>query len=872
MANTTPMMLQYKKIKNEHRNSILFFRLGDFYEMFEQDAFEVSKLLDITLTRRNGVPMCGIPYHAAANYITRLLKAGRKIAICEQTHLSADGKGIARREVTEVITPGTAVEEGFLDKNTNNYLAAIGRLNEFISFAYIDLSTGEFLATRIKYMDRASGLRKEFFRLSPREILIQETLLKDDKDICALIQEREGLVINRYPDWNFDLDLNRRLLEKQLKVANLKGFGLEGEAPEILSAGIILDYINDTSRGLLSHIRNLTIYSDNTFVGLDETSQRNLELVENMQDRSRRHTLLEVLDQSRTSMGSRRLKRVILNPLKNKEQIEKRLDIVDFFYHHQILLSQVRERLKNFFDLERLISRVAMERAHAKDLLAIKSSLAVILSLEEMLKSYPDLEQEAARLRKHKKEIEELQDLLEESILEEPSLLLSEGNLIKRGYNTDLDRLQILRKNARSILEKYLNRERQESGISSLKLKYNRILGYFLEVTKANLNLVPDHFVRRQTLVNGERFTTDILNEKEIEINNASEKIVELERELFLKIRSKAGKATGIILDLCEVIADLDVLQSFAFAATLHGYIRPKINSRGLLKIEEGRHPVVEANLPPGSFIPNNLSLSSSGNFFVLLTGPNMAGKSTFLRQTALIVLMAQIGCFIPAAEANISLTDNIFCRVGATDNLARGESTFLVEMNETANILRSATDKSLIIMDEIGRGTGTNDGLSIAWAVSEYLLNYVRAKTLFATHFHELTDLKHKHLVNLSMEVLEKEGEIVFLKRVRPGPSDNSYGIHVAKLAGVPEIVIIEAAKMLSQLTTPEKAHQSLKSRQQSDGRDNLKEDHGEQPLLFSTAQVIQEEILNIKLESTTPLEALNRLAYWQNEIKKQV
>ncbi|GAI74796.1 unnamed protein product [marine sediment metagenome] len=414
--------------------------------------------------------------------------------------------------------------------------------------------------------------------------------------------------------------------------------------------------------------------------------------------------------------------------------------------------------------------------------------------------------------------------------------------------------------------------ERQESGISSLKLKYNRILGYFLEVTKANLNLVPDHFVRRQTLVNGERFTTDILNEKEIEINNASEKIVELERELFLKIRSKAGEATGIILDLCEVIADLDVLQSFAFAATLHGYIRPKINSRGLLKIEEGRHPVVEANLPPGSFIPNNLSLSSSGNFFVLLTGPNMAGKSTFLRQTALIVLMAQIGCFIPAAEANISLTDNIFCRVGATDNLARGESTFLVEMNETANILRSATDKSLIIMDEIGRGTGTNDGLSIAWAVSEYLLNYVRAKTLFATHFHELTDLKYKHLVNLSMEVLEKEGEIVFLKRVRPGPSDNSYGIHVAKLAGVPEIVIIEAAKMLSQLTTPEKAHQSLKSRQQSDGRDNLKEDHGEQPLLFSTAQVIQEEILNIKLESTTPLEALNRLAYWQNEIKKQV
>jgi len=870
------MMLQYKRIKNEHRNSILLFRLGDFYEMFEQDAFEVSKLLDITLTRRNGVPMCGIPYHAAPNYITRLLKAGRKIAICEQTQLPADGKGIAKREVTEVITPGTAVEEGFLDRNSNNYLAAIGRLNEFISFAYIDLSTGEFLATRIKYTDRSSGLRKEFFRLSPREILIQETLLKDDKAVCALIQEREGLVINRYPDWNFDLDLNRRLLEKQLKVVNLKGFGLEGEAPEILSAGVILDYINDTSRGLLSHIRNLTIYSENTFVGLDETSQRNLELVQNMQDRSLRHTLLEVLDQSRTSMGSRRLKKVILQPLKNKEQIEKRLDIVDSFYHHQIMLSQVRDNFKNFFDLERLISRVAMEKAHAKDLLAIKSSLAVILSLEELLKSYPDLEQETARLTKYKKEVEELKGLLEESILEEPSLLLSEGNLIKTGYNTDLDRLQILRKNVRSILEDYLNREREECGISSLKLKYNRILGYFFEVTKANLNLVPDHFIRRQTLVNGERFTTEKLTEKEIEINNASEKIVELERELFLKIRSRVGEATGIILDLCEDIADLDVLQSFAFAATLHGYIRPKINSRGLLKIEEGRHPVVEANLPPGSFIPNNLNLSSSGNFFVLLTGPNMAGKSTFLRQTALIVLMAQIGCFVPAAEANISITDNIFCRVGATDNLARGESTFLVEMNETANILRSATDKSLIIMDEIGRGTGTNDGLSIAWAVSEYLLNYVRAKTLFATHFHELTDLNHKHLVNLSMEVLEKEGEIVFLKKVRPGPSDNSYGIHVAKLAGVPERVITEAAKMLSQLSTQlstrEKAPQSLKNRQQSAGRNNLNEAPSEQPLLFSAVQVIQEEILNIKLESTTPLEALNRLAHWQNEIKKQV
>ena len=851
------MMQQYRAIKNRHRDAILFFRLGDFYEMFEQDAVEASSLLDLTLTQRNGTPMCGIPYHAAEGYIARLLKAGKKIAVCEQTHIPPKGKSIATREVSEVITPGTVVDENLLERTANNYLLCIGWRQEVISLAYIDLSTGDFSATHFPFDVRMEKLKKEFMRLSPREVLIQESLLEEDIFVGNLLSEREGLLVNRYPDWSFDLDSNRERLTRQLRVSNLRGFGLEDDAAEIITSGVILDYLSVTSRAMLAHIRNLSVYKDTQYMGLDESTQKNLELLQNLNERTKRYTLLEVLDKTKTSMGARKLKRWILRPLKDPQGIAQRLERVDSLYRNQILLSGVREILGKMFDLERLTSRLAMEKAHAKDLLAIKATLSKILKLTEMLAGEPALEPQLAPAVEGRNQIQEMVDLLEASICEEPSLLLTEGNLIKPEYDTQLAEYHHLKNHARQVLQEYLKSEREGSGINSLKLKYNRIIGYFLEVTKANLHLVPEHFIRRQTLVNNERYTTEALADRESEINTASEKIVERERELFLQIRSKIRLQIGLFLDLCRVFSELDVIQSFAFSATVHGYTKPVLHLNRSLKIDEGRHPVVEANLPGGVFVPNSLNLTEAGRSFVLLTGPNMAGKSTFLRQVALIVLMAQIGSFVPAAEAHIGIVDSIFCRVGATDNLARGESTFLVEMNETANILRSATENSLIIMDEVGRGTGTNDGLSIAWAVSQFILDRVKAKTLFATHYHQLTRLKHKNLANLSMAVLEKAGDIVFLKRVQKGPMDNSYGIHVAQLAGMPEEVIESARGILTQL---------------SEKKIRIPEAAPEiQPLLFSLRDVVREEILNLKVDETTPLEALQRIARWQEELKKE-
>ncbi len=856
------MMQQYRRIKNEYADAILFFRLGDFYEMFENDAVEVSGLLDLILTRRNNVPMCGIPYHAAEGYIARLIKAGKKVAICEQTHVPQSGfirppgsGGIARREVTEVITPGTVIDENLLEKTANNYLVCLGRFKGFISLSYIDLSTSDFSSTHFPVENSIERLKKELLHLAPREILIQESLLEEDDALKDLLYEREGCIFNRYPDWTFDPETNRLRLQKQFNMANLKGLGLQEDAPEIITAGVILEYITDTAGRILPHLHNLRIYSEQTYVGLDESTQRNLELISNLHDRTKRYSLLEVMDQTRTAMGSRKLKRWILGPLKSVEEIDQRLTRVDFFYRNQILLSKIREQLGRLFDLERLSSRVAMKKAHAKDLLAIRTSFTGILLLTNLLTPYPELEPMIRVVTENLDCIQGLEKLLVDSIMEEPSLLFNEGNLIKPGYNQELDRLRELKRNVRHVLEEYLKNEREKTGIASLKLKYNRILGYFLEATRPNLHLVPPYFIRRQTIVNGERYTTEVLADKEGEINSASEKIIQLEKELFLEIRTKIGDAIRIIQELCRVFSEMDVLQSFAFTATIHGYVRPVIKSTGVLKIEDGRHPVVEANLPAGSFIPNSIHLSKSSGSLVLLTGPNMAGKSTFMRQVALIVLMAQVGSFVPASEARIGIVDSIFCRVGATDNLARGESTFLVEMNETANILRSATPDSLIIMDEVGRGTGTNDGLAIAWAILEFLLDRVKAKTLFATHYHQLTTVKHKKLLNLSMAVMETVEGIIFLKKVRDGPTDNSYGIHAAQLAGIPDEVIQKSKALLEKL--------------------NIKDDHAgplkdidsnRQPLLFSPLEVLRDELLGLDLTRTTPLEALNRLARWQD------
>ncbi len=861
MSNDTPMMIQYRRIKQQNKDTVLFFRMGDFYEMFEHDAKEISGMLNITLTKRNSIPMCGIPYHAAQTYISKLLKFGKKIAICEQTHLPKSGKGIATREVVEIITPGTLTNEDFLDKNSNNFLASIGKADNRISLSYLDLSTSEFYTTSFDYIDSNEKIKKELFRISPKEIIIQESLLEEDENISRLLHEKENIVLNRYPDWNFDLDTCRTELLRQFGVNNLKCFGLKDNSPEIITAGAILEYIRTASKSMLPHIRDLIKYSENTFLSLDESTQKNLELIQNIQNNTNRYTLLEVLDYCKTSMGTRRLKQWILKPLVDKSEIDKRLLCVNFFYHNQLLLSNLRESLSKILDLERLSSRVAMDKAHAKDLLSIKISLSNIFSIFELLNDYEELKKYTEVIKKNLRDIKFIINLIESSIKDDPSINLNEGNIIKKGYNTELDSLQSIRENAKEHLENLLEEEKKKTEISSLKLKYNRIIGYFFEVTKTNISLVPDYFIRKQSLVGGERFTTDKLSEFETKINNSSEKIIESEKKLFIEIRNTTKEYIPLLLEIAKFVSNIDVLESFAFAATIHGYNRPEVNNDNVVRIIEGRHPVVESNLPYGSFIPNNCNLDKD-DFFILLTGPNMSGKSTYLRQIALICLMAQIGSFVPAQEAKIGIVDKIFCRVGASDNLARGESTFLVEMNETAHILRTATDKSLIIMDEVGRGTSTNDGLSIAWAVSEYLLKFIKAKTLFATHYHELTQLKNKNLNNYTMDIIESDDDIIFLKKVKKGSSDNSYGIHVAKLAGLPEAVIDNAKKILENIVS--KNITQLKPLKQIKSTPNKS-----QISLFSNDEIILKEIKSLDIINTTPIKALNLISRWQKEVK---
>jgi DNA mismatch repair protein MutS len=870
MADSTPLMTQYRRAKEKAGDAILFFRLGDFYEMFEKDARDASSLLDLTLTQRNGVPMCGVPYHAASGYIARLLTAGKKVAICEQTS-APQGKGLMSRDLIEVITPGTTLEESHLSRNLNNYLLALGRVGDRISLAYADLSTGEFAATSFDFADRQSRLARELHRLDPKEVLTQESLYAGDEVVRSLLSEREGCLVNRFPDWSFDPASCRARLQKQLRVANLKGFGLDEDSPEIISAGVILDYLSEASRRSLDHITALAVYTQSSYVGLDEAAQRNLEILSNLQDGSRRFTLLEVLDQTRTSLGARLLRRRLLTPLKDRARIEGRLSAVEFFYRDQVLLSRTRDALGKVLDLERLASRVALDKANAKDLSAVSAAIHAVFAVERLMEGRQGIESLLGPLRDAAPAVRDIAGLLQKAIAEEPSVLLTEGGLIRRGYDSELDRLHALKENARGVLEAYLSEERTATGISGLKLRYNRIIGYFFEVTKAGLPLVPQRFIRRQSIAGGERYTTDRLADLETEINTASEKIIDMERALFLEVRARVKAIVPQLLVLCGAISELDVHQSMAFAATVRGYTRPRLTDDSRLVIKEGRHPVVEAHLPGGGFVPNSVTLGSPGSpqrVFVILTGPNMAGKSTFLRQTALIVLMAQIGSFVPAADAEIGLVDHIFCRVGATDNLARGESTFLVEMNETARILRAASGRSLLIMDEIGRGTSTRDGLAIAGAVCRYILERIGARTLFATHFHELTSLSHPGILDLSMDVRENGAEVVFLKRVREGPSDNSYGIHVARLAGLPPEALAMAEELLSKagggdaVSTDQSATGGMPRRTEPPRGPEA------QQMLFSAKDLVLEEIRGFPVDSTPPLTALQRIAKWKEEL----
>lgn len=855
----TPVMQQYVQIKSEHKNEILFFRLGDFYEMFFDDAKEVSRLLNLTLTHRGTAPMCGIPYHAAKIYIARLLRAGKKIVICEQVG-DPKAKGLTERKVVEVITPGTAVESEYLEGNSNNYLASLCVSHGGVGFSFIDVTTASFSATSWHSCDMKEMFPKELGRCSPREILLPQSL-KNNQVIQDALSQYPLLSISYYPDWDFNSEVSYKRLTQQFKTASLLSFGLDENSPEVAPAGFLLDYLSKTTNSVAPHVNGIKVYKDTNYLIIDDSSRKNLEVVQNLRDGSVQFSLLECVSFAQTAMGSRMIRNWLLYPLTDVNKINERQEHVSLFVENRNLMESVRQKLNPVLDVERLAGRIAMDRAHAKDLQAIKTSLTAWLDARNQLNDFDfaSIDEEPAV---------QIIDLIQNAIDDDPSTSLTDGRIIKDGWSEELDHWRNVHDNFDKILSEYELEEREKTGISTLKIKYTNAFGYFIEISKGKLSSVPSNFIMRRALVNGDRYTTERLQELEHELNEAGTRILELERDLFIEIRTKLHDYVPYLMQTASEIAYTDASLSFANAAIIHNWVRPLVSDSGVFNVVKGRHPVVEMHLPSGEFVPNDLQITSRDEnlkTFGLITGPNMAGKSTFLRQNALIALLAQTGSYVPAESCEIGIVDRIFCRVGASDNLARGESTFLVEMTETANILRSATEKSLVIMDEVGRGTSTEDGLSIAWAVSEYLLNNIKCRTLFATHYHELTRIEHKKLVLLCMEVLEQGESVVFLRKVKVGASENSYGIHVAKLAGVPEKVINRATEILSHIQNVAENKPVL------DSVPEYREEERPVPVapgLFSDEEMVLDEILSSDPDNMTPLSALQTISRWKKAL----
>lgn len=857
----TPVLEQYLKIKGEHKNEILFFRVGDFYEMFFDDAVEVSRLLNLTLTHKGAAPMCGIPYHAAKIYIARLLRAGRKVVICEQVG-DPKAKGLTERKVVEIITPGTALESEYLEGNSNNFLAALSVTHGCAGFAFIDVTTSAFSATSWRSSEMAEQFPKELGRCSPREILLPQSL-RQNKVIQDSLAQYPAMSISYYPDWDFNAELSYKKLVDQFKTASLLSFGLEKTSAEVAPAGFLLDYLAKTTNTVVPHVKSIKVYKDTNYLIIDDSSRRNLEVVANLRDGSVQFSLLECLNFTRTAMGSRMIRQWLLYPLTDVQKINARQSHVQLFYENRNLMDSVREKINPILDIERLAGRIAMDRAHAKDLQALKASLVAWLKARNELSDFDFASIDDAPAV-------EIIDLIQNAICEDPATSLTEGRIIKAGWSDELDYWRNVRDNFGQILSDYEAEERERTGISTLKIKCTNAFGYFIEISKGKLSSVPADFIMRRALVNGDRYTTSRLQELEHELNEAGTKILELERDLFIEIRSKLHDYVSYLMQTASEIAYTDAASSFAKAAVLNNWVRPEVVNSGVFNVKKGRHPVVEKHLPSGEFVPNDLNISadsSDGKTFCLITGPNMAGKSTFLRQNALISLLAQTGSFVPAEYAEIGVVDRIFCRVGASDNLARGESTFLVEMTETANILRSATEKSLVIMDEVGRGTSTEDGLSIAWAVSEFLLNNIKCRTLFATHYHELTRIEHKKLELLCMEVAEQGESVTFLRKVKVGASENSYGIHVAKLAGVPEAVIKRANEILCHIQNVAENKPVLDEIPEYHENESIRQEPVA-PGLFSDEEIVLDEILSADPDNMTPLAALQMISRWKKAL----
>lgn len=863
--NLTPMMIQYRGIKEQYKNEVVFFRLGDFYEMFDDDAEEISKLLNLTLTHRASQKMCGIPYHAAKIYIARLLRLGKKIVICEQVgEIPKAGKGIAERKVVEIITPGTACEDEYLEGCRENYLAALSITKGRVGFAFIDVSTSTFKATSWSASKLSQYFSKELHRAGPRELLLPISL-KNNQNIQDAVNSIGNLSVSYYPDWDFSIDFSYKKLTSQFNTASLKAFGLENDSAEIAPAGFLLDYLEKTTNAKLSHISSIQVYEDNDFLVMDDSSIRNLEITQNMRDGTSSYTLFDCVNFTKTPMGGRLLRNWLLFPLINAKMIDERQIRIQKIVENRSLLEKLKTDLSSILDIERLASRIAMEKAHPKELQALRLSLEMWTKVKSYLIDfdYSFVSSEDAQ---------NICNLIGNSILENPSTSLTDGGIIKEGWSEELDHWRNIHNNFNAILSEYENEEREKTGISTLKIKYNNNAGYFIEVSKGKLSSVPSHFIMRRVLVNGDRYTTERLQKLEQDLNEASTKILELERDLYLEIRNSLKKYISYLHQISQEVANTDAICSYAQAAIQHKWVCPEITDDGIFEIKNGRHPVVEKHLPTGEFVPNDSFLSSDDDeipSFALITGPNMAGKSTYLRQNALIALLAQTGSFVPADSAKLGIVDRIFCRVGASDNLAKGESTFLVEMTETANILHAATNRSLVIMDEVGRGTSTEDGLAIAKAVSEYLLETVKCKTFFATHYHELSRLKHTSLKFLCMDVLEQNGRVVFLRKIKEGVTENSYGIHVAKLAGIPPEVIDRANKILCDIQAANGDKNVFEEKKIIQKEKENIETHS--PGLFSDEEIIISEILSVDLNNITPMNALQTISRWKKTLLGQ-
>lgn len=882
MAELTPMMKQYMETKSQYQDCILFYRLGDFYEMFFDDALTASRELEITLTGKNcgqeeRAPMCGVPYHAVESYLNKLVSKGYKVAICEQVEDPRTAKGIVKREVVRIVTPGTNLDTQALDESRNNYIMCIVYIADRYGISIADITTGDYFVTEI---EDSAKLMDEIYRFSPSEIICNEAFYMSGMDLDGM-RDRLGITIYSLDAWYFDDAVCRQKLLAHFKVSSFAGLGLADYDCGVISAGALLQYLLETQKNDLSNLTHIIPYTSGKYMMLDNSTRRNLELCETLREKQKRGSLLWVLDKTKTAMGARTLRKYVEQPLIDKTEIEKRLDAVQELKDQAILREEIREYLSPVYDLERLIMKITYGSANPRDLTAFRTSLEMLPPIRYILQ---DMKCDLLRTVLDKLDpLEDLCTLIRNAIREEPPIAMKEGNIICDGYNEEVDKLRRAKSEGKDWLARLENDEREKTGIKNLRIKYNKVFGYYLEVTNSYKELVPEYYTRKQTLANAERYITPELKELEDMILGAEDKLYALEYELYTEVREHIASEVERIQQTAKAVASIDVFASLALVAERSNYVRPKINEKGVIDIKEGRHPVVERMIPNDMFISNDTYLDDKKHRISIITGPNMAGKSTYMRQTALIALMAQIGSFVPAMSADIGISDRIFTRVGASDDLASGQSTFMVEMTEVANILRNATSRSLLILDEIGRGTSTFDGLSIAWAVVEYISDsrLLGAKTLFATHYHELTELEGKieNVNNYCIAVKEKGDDIVFLRKIVKGGADKSYGIQVAKLAGVPDLVINRAKEIVEELSegditarVSEIAVKDKVSKKKSKAKKYDEVDIA-QMSLFDTVKDgdVLEELKNLDVGNMTPIDALNTIYRLQNKLKNR-